>query len=129
MGAAEQRLRQLIDGLLRGERLDPEACSEALWDALTEVQQEQFDTAKGLAFTYAIRGNEMFVSRKDKSLTRATVALAFQNALALQRSGEGMAGPKKLKTFGASYLYPIFIRLGVIRPVNTGQMQLWDLLS
>lgn len=129
MGAAERRLRQLVDGLLRGERLDPEVCSEALWDALTEVQQEQFDTAKGLAFTYAIRGNEMFVSRKDKSLTRATVALAFQNALALQRSGEGVAGPKKLKTFGASYLYPIFIRLGVIRPVNTGQMQLWDLLS
>lgn len=129
MGAAERRLRQLVDGLLRGERLDPEACLEALWDALVEIQQEQFGTAKGLAFTYAIRGNEMFVSRKDKSLTRATVALAFHNALALQRSGEGVAGPKKLKTFGASYLYPIFIRLGVIRAADTGQMQLWDLLS
>lgn len=129
MGTAEWRLRQLVDGLLRGEHLDSEACSEALWNALTEIQQEQFDTAKGLAFTYAIRGNEMFVSRKDKSLTRATVALAFHNALALQRSGEGVAGPKKLKTFGASYLYPVFIRLGVILPMNTGQMQMWDLLS
>lgn len=129
MGAAEQRLQMIVDGSLHGEQIDPGACAEALWDALIEVQREQFITAKGLTFTYAIRGNEMFVSRKDKSLTRATVILAFQNALALQRSGDGVASPKKLKTFGASYLYPVFIRLGVIRPMNAGQLQMWDLLS
>lgn len=129
MGAAEQRLKMIVDGSLHGEQIDPVACPEVLWDALIGVQREQFITAKGLTFTYTIRGNEMFVSRKDKSLTRATVALAFHNALALQRSGEGVAGPKKLKTFGASYLYPVFIRLGVILPMNTGQMQMWDLLS
>ena len=27
-----------------------------------------------------------------------------------------VAGPKKLGTFGASYLYPVFVRIGVIRP-------------
>ena len=129
MGAAEQRLKMIVDGSLHGEQIDPVACPEVLWDALIEVQREQFITAKGLKFTYTIWGNEMFVSRKDKPLTRATVALAFHNALALQRSGEGVAGPKKLKTFGASYLYPVFIRLGVILPMNTGQMQMWDLLS
>lgn len=84
MGAAEQYLQMIVDGSLRGE---------------------QFVTAKGLTFTYAIRGNEMFVSRKDKSLTRATAMLAFQN------------------------VYPVLIRLGVIRPVSTGQLQMWDWLS
>ena len=87
---------------------------ELLWQVLVAVQGEVFRTAKGLEFTYYIKGNEMFVSRKDKSLTRATVTLAFRTALAMQRNGESVSGPKKLKTFGASYLYPVFQQIGVI---------------
>ena len=56
----------------------------------------------------------MFVSRKDKSITKATILLAFHKAMELQRGGNGIAGPKKLGTFGASYLFPIFLQLGVI---------------
>ena len=56
----------------------------------------------------------MFVSRKDKSITKATVLVAFHKAMELQRGGKGIGGPKKLGTFGASYLFPIFVRLGVI---------------
>lgn len=41
----------------------------------------------------------------------ATVDIAFQKALEL---GEKATGPKKLGVFGASYLYPVFVRLGVI---------------
>ena len=29
--------------------------------------------------------------------------------------GENATGPKKLGVFGASYLYPVFVRLGVIK--------------
>ena len=32
----------------------------------------------------------------------------------IEVSGE-VAGPKKLKCFGASYLYPIFIEMGLIK--------------
>ena len=71
-----------------------------------------FLTAKGLKFTYKIKGGEMFVNRKSKSITQATVFMAFRKAMEL---GGAVAGPKKLGTFGASYLYPIFVRLGVIR--------------
>lgn len=92
-----------------------EELEELLWQVLAAVQEETFQTAKGLEFTYYIKGNEMFVSRKDKSLTRATVTLAFRTALTMQRNGEPVSGPKKLKTFGASYLYPVFQQIGVIR--------------
>ena len=37
--------------------------------------------------------------------------MAFRKALEL---GGAVAGPKKLGTFGASYLYPVFVRIGVI---------------
>lgn len=87
---------------------------EFLWDALLEFQKYPFHTAKGLEFTYEIRGYEMFVDRKEKSITRATVNMAFHKALELQRAQGKVSGPKKLGTFGASYLYPVFIHIGVI---------------
>ena len=83
-----------------------------LWSMLTYLQGCVFLTAKGLKFTYKIKGGEMFVSRKSKSITQATVFMAFRNAMEL---GGAVAGPKKLGTFGVSYLYPIFVRLGVIK--------------
>ncbi len=87
--------------------------TEHLWAALVEFEGRSFYTAKNLEFTYVIRGGELFVSRKEKSITRATVELAFQRAFSLK---EEATGPKKLGVFGASYLYPIFIELGIIPP-------------
>ncbi len=87
---------------------------EALWSLLDALQGQAFQTAKGLTFSYAIKGNEMFVDRKDKSITRATVNLAFRTAMTLMREEKPISGPKKLGCFGASYLYPIFISIGLI---------------
>ena len=70
-----------------------------------------FFTANSLKFTYKIKGGEMFVNRKSKSITQATVFITFRKAMVL---GGVVAGPKKLRTFGASYLYPVFMRIGVI---------------
>lgn len=83
-----------------------------LWKLLLYLQGCVFLTAKGLKFTYKIKGGEMFVNRKSKSITQATVFMAFRKAMEL---GGVVAGPKKLGTFGASYLYPVFERIGVIR--------------
>lgn len=88
---------------------------ESLWNALKVFQDYPFKTAKNLSFSYEIRGNEMFISRKEKSVTRATIMLAFQKALELEGH---VSGPKKLGCFGASYLYPVFIRIGVITKVE-----------
>ena len=69
-----------------------------------------FYTAKGLEYSYTIRGNEMFVSRKEKSVTRASILVAYKKAQELGC----VTGPKQLGVFGASYLYPVFLRLGII---------------
>lgn len=83
-----------------------------LWSMLLYLQGCVFLTAKGLKYTYKLEGGEMFVNRKSKSITQATVFMALRKAMEL---GGTVAGPKKLGTFGACYLYPIFVRLGVIR--------------
>lgn len=90
----------------------------ALWEILSALQGSVFYTAKGLSFTYSMKGGEMFVSRKEKSITQATVFMAFHKALEL---GDKADGPKKLGTFGASYLYPVFVRIGVIRHSSANQ--------
>ena len=86
-----------------------------LWIAVSSLQGRTYTTSKGLPFTITVKGNELFVSRKEKSITRATVDMACQQVLKLQEAGEVIDGPKKLGTFGASYLYPIFERIGIIK--------------
>lgn len=82
-----------------------------LWSAIRAFDGYTFYTKKNFAFQYRVKGNEIFVNRKEKSITRSTVDLAFKTALQMQGA---VSGPKKLDTFGASYLYPIFVRFGII---------------
>lgn len=93
------------------ELTDPEEID--LWNAILLHQGETFiaygrGIKSGVTFTY-IRGAEMFVERKEKSITRETVLRAYHRAIELGV----VTGPKKLNVFGASYLLPIFKRIGV----------------
>ena len=104
-----EEFRSSLPALAGQARHEQEA---ALWSMLLYLQGCVFLTAKGLKFTYKIKGGEMFVNRKSKSITQATIFIAFRKAMEF---GGVVAGPKKLGTFGVGYLYPIFVRLGVIR--------------
>ena len=90
-----------------------------LWDILITHQGKQFATCgrgalPGKQFTYRIKGGEMFISTKEKSITKASVVMAYQKALLIQKQEGCVTGPKRIGTFGTSYLYPIFLRLGFI---------------
>lgn len=84
---------------------------EELWKVIAVFEKYPFYTMKGFRFTYHVKGNEIFVSRKEKSITRSSVILAMKKAIELQNQ---VKGPKQLETFGASYLYPIFVKIGLI---------------
>ena len=85
-----------------------------MWEAVRLLDGQTLTTVKGLPFAITVKGDELFVSRKNKSITRATVVEAYRRMVELQIANEPIDGPKKLGTFGASYIYPIFIRLGWI---------------
>ena len=103
-----------------------EITEENLWETLVSMQNETFTTSgrgnkKGVEFTYTIKadkngnpGGEMFVSTKEKSITKSSVLAAYRKAIEVQLSEGKVSGPKKIGTFGASYLYPIFLKLGII---------------
>ncbi|MCD8231197.1 MAG: hypothetical protein LUD14_05145 [Clostridiales bacterium] len=82
-----------------------------LWDAIIQFDSYPFQTVKKMKYIYQVKGNEMLISRKEKSITRSSVNIAFHIAHEMQGN---VSGPKKLKVFGASYLYPVFCRFGII---------------
>lgn len=92
---------------------------EAIWQLLQQHQGETFHTAKGLPFTYTIRGGELFVNRRRKSITVSTVRRALEKITQLEAAGEIITGPKKIGCYGASYLYPVFLQLGIIHLPQT----------
>lgn len=107
--------KAIVDKLAAEVGTESENAKDLLWETITAFEDYPFKTAKGLRYYYTVKGNELFISRKDKSVTRASVNMAFETAVRLQREGSEITGPKMLGCFGASYLYPIFIRIGVIR--------------
>ena len=107
--------KAMVDKLATEVETETEHTKDLLWETIAAFEDYPFKTAKGLRYYYTVKGNELFISRKEKSVTRASVNMAFETAVRLQREGSEITGPKMLGCFGASYLYPIFIRIGVIR--------------
>lgn len=94
--------------------------ADTLWDALLLFQGYKFYTMTGLQFSYEIRKGrsgeytkELWIDRRgeSKSLTMSTVLKAYENSI-----GSGIVDrPKVLGNLrGVLYIYPIFLRFGLI---------------
>ena len=92
-----------------------------VWPLLQQHQGETFYTAKGLPFTYTIRGGELFVDRRSKSITISTVANALEKIVALEMDGIPITGPKKIGCYGESYLYPVLLALEIFTIPDSSQ--------
>ena len=109
-----------------------ERSSIALWRAIIWFQNYPFRTIgrgekSGVKFKYTVPeekstvgqrydgesilgwGNEIVVKGREKSIVRSSVDYALQIAL-----NETVTGPKQLKVYGASYLFAIFRRFGLV---------------
>lgn len=86
---------------------------KVIWDAVMVFSGYPFYTSKGIKFCYTVHGGEMQVDRKKKAITKSSVLLFVQRAQEMHNMGMEITGPKKIGTFGASYLLPIFTRVGL----------------
>lgn len=100
---------------------------EIVWSAVLAFEGFIFQTVgrnghDGIRFTYAVTrtksgstGSELLISTKKKTVSKATVKLAYQNALRIMEEDGCVSGPKRLGVPGAgSYLYAVLLRIGVI---------------
>ena len=99
------------------EALETQDEEQFLWEAIVAFANYPFTTEKGLQVKYTVKGGEVFFDRKEKSVTRASVMIAFHQARKIQKEEGCVSGPKRLGTFGASYLYPVFLRIGVCKKI------------
>lgn len=123
----------------RKRKKNSDAWRLELWQRIIDIEGQKFTTSgrgskPGVEFTYSISvpggnsgrkyggpvvdgyGNEMWVTTgngmKKKSISRSTVERAYQVA-----QEKMITGPKALGVPGAgSYLYPVFLALGIIKP-------------
>lgn len=98
-----------------GQKMDSPDAEQYLWDAIEAYADYAFRTEKGLSMKYTVKGGEIYFDCDEKSITRSSVMEAFHRARQLQHEKGFVSGPKELETFGASYLYPVFLRLGVCK--------------
>lgn len=100
------------------ELTDPEEIE--LWNTLVSNQGKTFTTSgrgarPGIQFIYTIRGAEMFVSSRSKSITRASILLAYHKV-----KRKEISGPKMIGVHGDSYIFAVFKGLGWVRLSNRG---------
>ncbi len=91
--------------------MDKNITIDFLWELMTRHQNETFYTMKKLPFTYYIKGGELFVDRRSKSITKATFAQAIQK---IKDNPEKITGPKALNSFGAPYIWAILKTLKIV---------------
>lgn len=89
------------------EKLKQTPRADALWEALLAFEDCEFQTAKGLPFTYTIKGGELFVSRKEKSNI-------WENPVSDVLGGWGLYNSKGELTTGAIENFILFVRFTVL---------------
>lgn len=94
---AVERLQTAMDAALEKQAKVPseqmaetfQQLKDTLWSVIVVFEKNLFVTAKGLDFRYTVNrhngipGNEIFIDRKAKSVTRSTVELALKRVLEL----------------------------------------------
>lgn len=73
---------------------------QEVWAMLQAHEGETFYTAKGLPFHYLIHGRELFVNRKNKSITISTVANALARIKAREAAGRQSPAPRRSAATG-----------------------------
>lgn len=107
--------------MLGGQHVPPISSPDELklWEQLCKHSGETFttfgcDSCAGVELKYEIRGAEMFISTRSKSITRATVLYAYWNVQSIQAEGGVINGPKAIGVHGDSYIFAVFKVLAVI---------------
>lgn len=98
--ASVKKLEYAIEEYFKGSNafdINGAELDNLLWNTMELFQSCPFHTAKGLDFTYRMKGNELFITRKSKSITKSSVMIAFHKALEL---GGMVSGPKNLGLLG-----------------------------
>lgn len=101
-----------------------EILEETLWNTIKVFSGYFFETSEGERFCYSVSGDEILISKSKESITRVDVSLALEKILELNGVVESL---QNMKVPGAGYLYPVFLRFGLIRRKGESDGHLSDM--
>lgn len=99
---------------------------ETLWNTIKVFSGYFFETSEGERFCYSVSGDEILISKRKESITRVDVNLAVEEILELNGVVESL---QNMKVPGAGYLYPVFLRFGLIRRKGESDGHLSDMVN
>mgnify|MGYP004470734325 FL=1 len=99
---------------------------ETLWNTIKVFSGYFFETSEGKRFCYNVSGDEILVLKSRESITRADVTIALKEILKLNGVVESL---QNMKVPGAGYLYPVFLRFGLIRRKGESDGHLSDMVN
>ena len=97
-----------------------------LWNTIKAFNGYFFETAEGERFCYSVSGDEILISKRKESIIRVDVNLAVEEILELNGVVESL---QNMKVPGAGYLYPVFLRFGLIRRKGESDGHLSDMVN
>lgn len=116
---AVQKLQSCIGGSMG-------ILEETLWNTIKVFSGYFFETSEGERFCYSVSGDEILISKRKESITRVDVNLAVEEILELNGVVESL---QNMKVSGAGYLYPVFLRFGLIRRKGESDGHLSDMVN
>lgn len=117
-----RKRKQAIKQLQICKEASLECVEKYLWSTIESFSGYSFTTVKGLRFRYAVNGNEIQIDRKKKSIARSSVKVALK--VALGKNGN-ISELNKIEAVDVAYLYPMFLRFGLIK---AEKMDIYQLL-
>lgn len=90
-----------------------------LWETIEAFENYLFQTAEGHPLRYKLEGKNLFFSKQDKTISQEAVLEAFHRVKDIQVKGGFVSRPEEFGEIAdcdlsaASYLYSIFLRIGV----------------
>ena len=103
-----------------------EILEETLWNTIRVFSGYFFETSEGERFCYSVSGDEILISKRKESIIRVDVNLAVEEILELNGVVESL---QNMKVPGAGYLYPVFLRFGLIRRKGESDGHLSDMVK
>lgn len=103
-----------------------EMLGEVLWNTIKVFSGYFFETSEGERFCYSVSGDEILISKRKESIIRVDVNLAVEEILELNGVVESL---QNMKVPGAGYLYPVFLRFGLIRRKGESDGHLSDMVK
>ena len=105
----ESACKEFVDRLPYMTSLEKE---KMLWDVIVLHAGCIFYTISGKRFRYKIKENEMILDCSNNILTKDVVIKSFHKVMNMECK---VSGPKQLGGNGASYIFSVFSRIGVIK--------------